>query len=79
MIVLMIFPEGVGAGAEKDGWQSGLMRTPGKRVCRKATRVRIPAHPRSYSGTVLRVSTCNVCRTFTTLALGSTPRKFAPG
>ncbi len=28
-----------------DGWQSGLMRTPGKRVCRKATRVRIPAHP----------------------------------
>src|SRR3954470_3763546 len=23
------------------------MRTPGKRVCRKATRVRIPAHPRS--------------------------------
>ena len=33
-----------------DGWQSGLMRTPGKRVCRKATRVRIPAHPRSRRG-----------------------------
>ena len=33
----------------------------------------------SYSFTLLRVSTCNVCRTFTTLALGSTPRKFAPG
>ena len=25
------------------------MRTPGKRVCRKATRVRIPAHPRALS------------------------------
>jgi tetratricopeptide (TPR) repeat protein len=25
------------------------MRTPGKRVCRKATRVRIPAHPRCFA------------------------------
>ena len=35
----------LGALRQEDGWQSGLMRTPGKRVCRKATRVRIPAHP----------------------------------
>ena len=33
-----------------DGWQSGLMRTPGKRVCRKATGVRIPPHPPVVSG-----------------------------
>jgi hypothetical protein len=29
--------------------------------------------------TLRRVRTCKVWRTFTTLALGSTPRKFAPG
>jgi hypothetical protein len=32
----------------QDGWQSGLMRTPGKRVCRKATGVRIPPHPPDF-------------------------------
>lgn len=30
---------------QQDGWQSGLMRTPGKRVCCKAPGVRIPPHP----------------------------------
>ena len=29
--------------------------------------------------TLRRVSTCKFCRTFTILALGNTPRKFAPG
>ena len=59
------------------------MRTPGKRVCRKATRVRIPAHPLPLlpfdPAYARRVITCIVWRTFTTLAFGSTPRKFAPG
>ena len=32
---------------EKDGWQSGRLRTPGKRVYRKVTGVRIPPHPLS--------------------------------
>lgn len=31
------------------------MRTPGKRVCRKATRVRIPAHPRGFAYIVATV------------------------
>ena len=31
------------------------MRTPGKRVCRKATRVRIPAHPRLVTGVLTAV------------------------
>ena len=34
----------------KDGWQSGRLRTPGKRVYRKVTGVRIPPHPLSVSG-----------------------------
>lgn len=29
----------------KDGWQSGRLRTPGKRVYRKVSGVRIPPHP----------------------------------
>ncbi len=29
----------------QDGWQSGRLRTPGKRVYRKVTGVRIPPHP----------------------------------
>jgi tetratricopeptide (TPR) repeat protein len=29
------------------------MRTPGKRVCRKATRVRIPAHPRGFAARII--------------------------
>src|SRR5436305_12803396 len=33
----------------------------------------------SYSFKLLRVSVCKFCRTFTILALGITPRKFAPG
>src|SRR3954447_16160548 len=41
--------------AHEDGWQSGLMRTPGKRVCRKATRVRIPAHPPAASVSALDI------------------------
>ena len=32
-----------------------------------------------YSPFARRVITCKFCRTFTTLALGNTPRKFAPG
>lgn len=37
------------------------MRTPGKRVCRKATRVRIPAHPRlthSFVGLLVSLMPC---------------------
>ena len=39
------FPAGAAASAgnpPKDGWQSGRLRTPGKRVYRKVTGVRIP-------------------------------------
>lgn len=45
-----------------DGWQSGLMRTPGKRVCRKATRVRIPAHPPSSPNdtSIMRAILCAI-------------------
>lgn len=32
-----------------DGWQSGRLRTPGKRVYRKVSGVRIPPHPRQQS------------------------------
>jgi hypothetical protein len=38
-----------------DGWQSGLMRTPGKRVCRKATGVRIPPHPPAGFGVAIHL------------------------
>src|SRR3977135_895402 len=39
-----------------------------------------PSFSQSHSPfTLRRFSTCKVWRTFTTLALGNTPRKFAPG
>jgi hypothetical protein len=34
----------------QDGWQSGRLRTLGKRVCSNAPRVRIPPHPPSAAG-----------------------------
>lgn len=41
------FSRTIAAPQKKDGWQSGRMRTPGKRVYRKVTGVRIPPHPLS--------------------------------
>ena len=38
-------PIGWNLGRTKDGWQSGRLRTPGKRVYRKVPGVRIPPHP----------------------------------
>ena len=39
------FPRAGHTWGRLDGWQSGRLRTPGKRVYRKVTGVRIPPHP----------------------------------